>query len=111
MNFLLRKIRWNLRQQNESDDQPTENTPKNHRIMADDRVKRYFFYALGEILLVVIGILIALQIDNYSEKQKSIRFEKEILTQIKANLETDQKVLQNIRTKAGGRLYRFFYSK
>jgi len=29
---------------------------------------RYFKYAIGEIGLVVIGILIALQINNYNEK-------------------------------------------
>jgi hypothetical protein len=35
------------------------------------RTGRYFKYAVGEIILVVIGILIALQINNWNEKQKS----------------------------------------
>ena len=32
---------------------------------------RYLLYAIGEILLVVIGILIALQVDNWNETRKS----------------------------------------
>ena len=54
---------------------------------------RYLKYALGEIILVVVGILIALQINNWNENQKNKRFEGEILNQIKTNLITDQHVL------------------
>ena len=39
--------------------------------MIENRTSKYLLYALGEILLVVIGILIALQIDNWNrEKQE-----------------------------------------
>lgn len=58
-------------------------------------VGRYFKYAIGEIILVVIGILIALQINNWNENRKSEIFEHEILTQIRANLIKDQLVLKN----------------
>jgi len=37
------------------------------------RTSRYLKYAIGEIILVVIGILIALQINNWNENQKTIR--------------------------------------
>ena len=40
------------------------------RLLAENRVNRYLLYAVGEILLVVIGILIALQIDNWNEDRK-----------------------------------------
>ncbi len=40
-------------------------------IGTENRVSKYFLYAIGEILLVVIGILIALQIDNYNEDLKN----------------------------------------
>jgi len=35
------------------------------------QVRRYLLYALGEILLVVLGILIALQVDNWNETRKT----------------------------------------
>ena len=50
---------------------------------------RYFKYAIGEIILVVIGILIALQINNWNENQKSKKDERYILTEVLKNLEED----------------------
>ena len=41
----------------------------------ENRLTRYFLYALGEIALVVIGILIALQVDNWNEERKERREE------------------------------------
>ena len=40
------------------------------RQLADNRFRRYLFYAIGEIILVVIGILIALQINTWNDKRK-----------------------------------------
>ena len=40
------------------------------KLLAEKRVSRYVLYALGEILLVVIGILIALQANAWYEKNK-----------------------------------------
>ena len=47
---------------------------------------KYFKYAIGEIILVVIGILVALQINNWNENQKLKAYEIKILTEIKSNL-------------------------
>ena len=44
-------------------------------LLMENKTSKYFKYAFGEILLVVIGILIALQINNWNEK----RVEKNIL--------------------------------
>ena len=41
------------------------------RLLTDNKFSKYLLYAIGEILLVVLGILIALQIDNWNE-QKAI---------------------------------------
>jgi hypothetical protein len=44
---------------------------KTRKKMADDnRPIKYMRYAIGEIVLVVIGILIALQLNNWNEQSK-----------------------------------------
>ena len=50
---------------------------------------RYFLYATGEICLVVLGILIALQINNWNENRKTRAFEQKLLTELINSLETD----------------------
>ncbi|WP_445386466.1 hypothetical protein ACT6NV_06610 [Robiginitalea sp. IMCC44478] len=40
------------------------------KLLADNKFSKYLLYAVGEILLVVIGILIALQVDNWNEEIK-----------------------------------------
>ncbi len=42
---------------------------------AGNKTGKYFKYAIGEIVLVVIGILIALQINNWNELKKDRRNE------------------------------------
>jgi hypothetical protein len=39
-------------------------------MIKENRVSKYFLYAIGEIVLVVIGILIALQINTWNENRK-----------------------------------------
>ena len=39
-------------------------------LMEKNKTGKYFKYAIGEIVLVVIGILIALQINNWNEQRK-----------------------------------------
>jgi len=53
-------------------------------------------YAIGEIVLVVIGILIALQINNWNERNKSINSEIYILTEILKNLKEDNQLVLDI---------------
>lgn len=49
---------------------------------------RYLKYAVGEIILVVIGILIALSINNWNESRKDKILEKNILNEINMNLKS-----------------------
>jgi hypothetical protein len=48
-------------------------------LMEKNKTVKYLKYAIGEIILVVIGILIALQINNWNEIRKIGKVEKEIL--------------------------------
>lgn len=50
---------------------------------------KYLKYAIGEILLVVIGILIALQIDNWNEQRKLNQQERTYYCKISEDLKTD----------------------
>ena len=58
-------------------------------LINENKPSIYLIYAIGEVVLVVFGILIALQIDNWNENQKLLRLEKEILGEIKNGLESD----------------------
>ncbi|MEM5566902.1 DUF6090 family protein [Psychroserpens sp. AS72] len=61
---------------------------------------KYFKYAIGEIILVVIGILIALQINNWNESRKNKVFESEIIALIDNNLVQDSTSLSIELNKA-----------
>ena len=54
----------------------------------DNNPMKYLRYAVGEIVLVVIGILIALQINTWNENRKRQNEEIFLLQDIKKNLET-----------------------
>lgn len=54
--------------------------------METGKTGKYFKYAIGEIVLVVIGILIALQINNWNEQKKLKAQEGEALTEIISDL-------------------------
>ena len=48
-------------------------------LIMQNKTSKYFKYAIGEIILVVIGILIALQINNWNENRKELYNEAKIL--------------------------------
>lgn len=58
-------------------------------VIQENKMGKYFKYAIGEILLVVIGILIALQINNWNEDKKSIKQEKTYYCKIAEDLQVD----------------------
>ncbi len=55
----------------------------------ENKTGKYFKYAIGEIVLVVIGILIALQINNWNETRKQTNTQNAIYLIVKEDLETD----------------------
>lgn len=60
------------------------------------RVSRYLAYAVGEIILVVIGILIALQVNNWNEGRKSQLQQTVFLKNIRQDLTNDLVQLDKI---------------
>jgi len=56
-------------------------------LLMENKTGTYFKYAIGEIVLVVIGILIALSINNWNESRKTKKFEHEILKDIANGIE------------------------
>ena len=55
--------------------------------MEQNKARTYFFYAIGEILLVVIGILIALQVNNWNIDRLEKAEERQILLNLRAEFE------------------------
>lgn len=66
------------------------------KLIRENQVTRYLIYAIGEIFLVVIGILIALQIDNWNEEQNKRKIETTYLENILTDLRNDKIKLNEI---------------
>ena len=60
------------------------------KLFSENKFSKYLIYALGEIILVVIGILIALQINNWNEQRKAIIQEKALLANLVTSIESDK---------------------
>ncbi len=65
-------------------------------MIKDKKVINYLLYAIGEIILVVIGILIALSINNSNELKKTRDAEKVYLKEIKSDLIQDTLLLSQV---------------
>jgi hypothetical protein len=61
-----------------------------HQLLQQNKVSSYLAYAFGEIFLVVIGILIALQINTWNEDRKLKLYELKMLKELRSTLEKDR---------------------
>jgi hypothetical protein len=83
------------------------------KLVGENRFTKYLIYAIGEIVLVVIGILIALQINNWNENRKERLQEtillEQLLTDFNSNLkQLDQKIsLRKDFMNASKQLFKF----
>ncbi|WP_202913898.1 DUF6090 family protein [Winogradskyella ouciana] len=78
-----------------------------YKLMSKNKTGRYLKYAIGEIILVVIGILIALQVNNWNEERKAnnelLNIKENLLQEFEANRNELQNVLKSVDyTKNGG---------
>ena len=73
-------------------------------LVMKNRTGKYIKYAFGEIILVVIGILIALQINNWNELNKEIKEENRILLNLNKDIENDTLQLNNHIIQSNKRL-------
>jgi hypothetical protein len=64
-------------------------------LLSENKFSKYLVYAIGEIVLVVIGILIALQINNWNEYRKDRITEKEYLESLESELKRNLEEAEN----------------
>ena len=65
-------------------------------LLSEGKTGKYFKYAIGEILLVIIGILIAVSINNWNEDQKLKKVEQSILKDLKQEMTINLKALESV---------------
>ncbi len=58
--------------------------------LQDGKVRNYIFYAIGEIFLVVVGILIALSINNWNNEKELRKAEKQIYKNVLKKIREDR---------------------
>jgi hypothetical protein len=67
--------------------------------MEQNKTGKYLKYAIGEIVLVVIGILIALSINNWNQNRINQLDKKEILSKLQIEFQANKKILQDYKIK------------
>jgi hypothetical protein len=66
------------------------------KLIRENRTTQYLRYASGEIMLVVIGILIAVQINNWNEERRLKNVELQTLIEIRSSLATNLAEVQTM---------------
>ena len=69
------------------------------RLAAENQLLKYMRYAIGEILLVVVGILIALYINNWNEQRKERAYELEMLEELVKSMKKDKDYLGMLKRR------------
>jgi hypothetical protein len=86
-------------------------------LLSEGKTGKYMKYALGEIILVVIGILIALQINNWNEVKKNSKKEFYLLKQLRKEFKKDsskmatQALLTSFKVRDGKMIKSFLEGK
>ena len=65
------------------------------KLLTENKFSKYILYAVGEIILVIIGILIALQINNQNEAKKIFNSELQLYANILSDLNSEYDIIMN----------------
>jgi len=86
-------------------------------LLVENNTGKYLKYAIGEIVLVMIGILLALQVNEWNNERKRKQAEQIIITQLQTDLKKSQIELVDIkdfyleRTRISAQMLRAFYKE
>ena len=64
-------------------------------LLAEGKTVKYFKYAIGEIILVVIGILIALSLNNWNESRKNEIIKQQLIEDLIVELQSSRDILND----------------
>ena len=65
------------------------------KMLTENKFSKYLIYSIGEIVLVVIGILIALEVNNLNEQSKREKLRENYVNSLLSDLESDIILLEN----------------
>ena len=74
------------------------------KFLTENKFSKYLIYAIGEIVLVVIGILIALQLNEWNDHRKQMKLEDEYYCRLLDDVKLDKEQIQNLLHLAEERL-------
>ena len=81
------------------------------QLIQENNVKKYLLYAIGEILLVMIGITLAFQADNWNEDRERKITEIRIYENIREQIIGDKKLIQGQQNYNNHYLAQYEYAK
>ena len=70
------------------------------KLLGEKKLSAYLLYGIGEVVLVVIGILIALQVNNWNNQKKDREKESYYLKSIKTSIALSQNELERVISDA-----------
>jgi len=67
------------------------------KLIEEEQMRKYIWYAFGEIMLVMIGILLALQVNNWNEERRLLASAEDHLELLESNLKDDHRKLMELK--------------
>ncbi len=73
-------------------------------LLMENKTGKYFKYAIGEIILVMIGILLALQVNNWNNNRIEQNEEKEVIAKLHTDFKENKKVLKDFLVEVNNQM-------